>query len=37
LTTQQKQVSVNMVRELLRILSVETTLQWNDVITLDKS
>jgi hypothetical protein len=37
LTAEQKQIWVQMARELLQVLSVQTTRQWHDIATLDES
>jgi hypothetical protein len=37
LTAEQKQIRVQMTIELLQILSVQSTRQWHDIITLDES
>jgi hypothetical protein len=37
LTTEQKQIRVQMAIELLQVLSVQSMRQWHDIITLDKS
>jgi hypothetical protein len=35
--TEQKQIRVQMAIELLQVLSVQSTPQWHDIITLDES
>jgi hypothetical protein len=37
LTVERKQVQVQMAIELLQVLSVQSTRQWHDSITLDQS
>jgi hypothetical protein len=37
LTQEQKELRVHMAGELLRILAVQSTRQWHDVVTLDES
>jgi hypothetical protein len=37
LTAKQKQIRVQIAIKLLQILSVQSTRQWHDIITLDKS
>jgi hypothetical protein len=37
LTMEQKQIRVQMVIELLQVLSVQSTRQWHDIVTLDES
>jgi hypothetical protein len=37
LTAEQKQIRVQMAIELLQVLSVQSTLQWHDIVTLDES
>jgi hypothetical protein len=37
LTTEQKQIRVQMAIGLLQVLSVQSTHQWHDIITLDES
>jgi hypothetical protein len=37
LTAEQKQIRVQMVIELLQVISVQSMLQWHDIVTLDKS
>jgi hypothetical protein len=37
LTAEQKQIRVQMAIELLQILSVQSTRQWHDIVTLDES
>jgi hypothetical protein len=37
LTAEQKQIRVQKAIELLQVLSVESTRQWHDIVTLDKS
>jgi hypothetical protein len=37
LTAEQKQIRVQMAIELLQVLSVQSTRQWHDIITLDES
>jgi hypothetical protein len=37
LTAEQKQIRVQMAIELLQILSVQSTCQWHDIVTLDES
>jgi hypothetical protein len=37
LTAEQKQNQVQMVIELLQVLSVQSTPQWHDIVTLDES
>jgi hypothetical protein len=37
LTAEQKQIRVQTAIELLQILSVQSTRQWNDIVTLDES
>jgi hypothetical protein len=37
LTAEQKQIRVQMSIELLQVLSVQSTRQWHDIITLDES
>jgi hypothetical protein len=37
LTAEQKQIPVQMVIELLQVLSVQSTCQWHDIVTLDES
>jgi hypothetical protein len=37
LTAEQKQIRVQIVIELLQVLSVQSTRQWHDIITLDES
>jgi hypothetical protein len=37
LTADQKQIRVQMAIELLQVLSVQSTRQWHDIITLDES
>jgi hypothetical protein len=37
LTAEQKQIRVQMVIELLQVLSVQSTRQWHEIITLDES
>jgi hypothetical protein len=37
LTAEQKQIRVQVAVELLQVLSVQSTRQWHDIITLDKS
>jgi hypothetical protein len=37
LTAEQKQIRVLMAIELLQVLSVQSTHQWHDIVTLDES
>jgi hypothetical protein len=37
LTAEQKQIRVQMATELLQVLSVQSTCQWHDIVTLDES
>jgi hypothetical protein len=37
LTAEQKQIRVQMATKLLQVLSVQSTRQWHDIITLDES
>jgi hypothetical protein len=37
LTAEQKQIRVQMAIELLQVLSVKSTRQWHDIVTLDES
>jgi hypothetical protein len=37
LTAEQKQIWAQMAIELLQVLSVQSTRQWHDIVTLDKS
>jgi hypothetical protein len=37
LTAEQKQIRVQVAIELLHVLSVQSTRQWNDIVTLDES
>jgi hypothetical protein len=37
LTVEQKQIRVQMAIELLQVLSVQSTRQWHDIVTLDES
>jgi hypothetical protein len=37
LTAEQKQILVQMAIELLQVLSVQSTRQWRDIVTLDES
>jgi hypothetical protein len=37
LTTEQKQIRVQMAIELLQVLLVQSTRQWHDIVTLDES
>jgi hypothetical protein len=37
LTAEQKQIRVHMVIELLQVLSMQSTRQWHDIVTLDES
>jgi hypothetical protein len=37
LTTEQKQIRILMAIELLQVLSVQSTRQWHDIVTLDES
>jgi hypothetical protein len=37
LTAKQKQIRVQMVIELLQVLSVQSMRQWHDIVTLDES
>jgi hypothetical protein len=37
LTAEQKQIQVHMAIELLQVLSVQSTRQWHDIVTLDGS
>jgi hypothetical protein len=37
LTVEQKQIRVQVAIELLQILSVQSTRQWRDIVTLDES
>jgi hypothetical protein len=37
LTAEQKQIPVQMAIELLQVLSVQSTCQWHDIVTLDES
>jgi histone-lysine N-methyltransferase SETMAR len=37
LTAEQKELRVHMASELLRILAVQSTRQWHDIVTLDES
>jgi hypothetical protein len=37
LTAEQKQIQVQMAIELLHVLSVQSTRQWHDIVTLDES
>jgi hypothetical protein len=37
LTVEQKQIRVLMAIELLQVLSVQSTRQWHDIVTLDES
>jgi hypothetical protein len=37
LTADQKQIRVQMAIELLQVLSVQSTRQWQDIVTLDES
>jgi hypothetical protein len=37
LTAEQKQIRVQMAIELLQVLSVQSTRQWHDIVTLDES
>jgi hypothetical protein len=37
LTAEQKQIRVQMAIELLQALSVQSTRQWHDIVTLDES
>jgi hypothetical protein len=36
LTAEQKQIRVQMTIELLQVLSVQSTRQWHDIVTLDE-
>jgi hypothetical protein len=36
LTVEQKQIQVQMAIELLGVLSVQSTRQWHDIVTLDE-
>jgi hypothetical protein len=36
LTAEQKQIRVQMAIELLQVLSVQSTRQWHDIVTLDE-
>jgi hypothetical protein len=36
-TAEQKQIRVEMVIELLQVLSVQSTRQWHDILTLEES
>jgi hypothetical protein len=36
-TAEQKQIRVQMAIELLQVLSVQSTRQWHDILTLDES
>jgi hypothetical protein len=37
LTAEQKKIRVQMAIELLQVLSVQSTRQWHDIVTLDES
>jgi hypothetical protein len=37
LTVEQKQIRVRLATELLQVLSVQSTRQWHDIVTLDES
>jgi hypothetical protein len=37
LTAEQKQIRVQMAIELLQVISVQSTRQWHDIVTLDES
>jgi hypothetical protein len=37
LTAEQKQIWIQMAIELLQALSVQSTRQWHDIVTLDES
>jgi hypothetical protein len=37
LTAEQKQIPIQMAIELLQVLSVQSTCQWHDIVTLDES
>jgi hypothetical protein len=37
LTAEQKQIRVQMAIKLLQVLSVQSTPQWHDILTLDES
>jgi hypothetical protein len=37
LTVEHEQIRVQMTIELLQILSVQSTRQWHDIVTLDES
>jgi hypothetical protein len=37
LTAEQKQIQVQMAIEVLQILSVHSTRQWHDIVTLNES
>jgi hypothetical protein len=37
LNLEQQRIQVNMVDELLRVLSLQGTRQWHDLVTLDES
>jgi hypothetical protein len=37
LTAEQKQIPIQMAIELLQVLSVQSTRQWHDIVTLDES
>jgi hypothetical protein len=37
LTAEQKQIRIQMALELLGVLSVQSTCQWHEIVTLDKS
>jgi hypothetical protein len=37
LTAEQKQIRVQIAIELLQVLSVQSTRQWHDIVTLDES
>jgi hypothetical protein len=37
LTAEQKQIRVLMAIKLLQVLSVQSTRQWHDIVTLDES
>jgi hypothetical protein len=36
LTAEQKQIRVQMAIELLQVISVQSTRQWHDIVTLDE-
>jgi hypothetical protein len=37
LTAEQKQIWIHMAIKLLQVLSVQSTRQWHDIVTLDES